>query len=108
VGGRRVECGTDGLTAFWQKLSVNAIFVEISMASENQLLPQLITGVTVAMLALVDTLDKQNVIRIEDYRAAVARLWGEMPYEDAAAGSGFFLDRLLGVLDDMVRRKQGP
>jgi len=52
---------------------------------------QLIFGLTVSLLALVETLDKKGVISAEDYRATVARLWDEMPEADMTTARRSFL-----------------
>jgi hypothetical protein len=49
-------------------------------------------GLAAALIGLVETLDKNGVMRLEDYRATPHRYWNEMPEDEAGGGAGFLLN----------------
>jgi hypothetical protein len=76
------------------------------MSPEQKRSSEITAGLASALFALVETLDEKGVIRFEDYRATLHRLWDEMPEDDAGSGTGFVFERLIDLLNTAVAQRK--
>lgn len=63
------------------------------------------TGIVAAVLALAKALDQKGVLKYDEYRAELVRLYEEMPEADAGGGAGLIFDGILSMLDGEIRNR---
>ena len=71
------------------------------MTEQSKKASEVLTGLTSALLVLVDTLEELEIPVRRRYRDNMARLWDEMPEELAQGGEGYIFERLIDRLNEL-------
>jgi hypothetical protein len=63
-------------------------------------LPEIMSGVSCALFALVRALDSKGLMRYDDYRIILREYHNQMPKDDAVGGIGFVFEQLIELLGE--------
>ena len=73
--------------------------------SSDQRLSEYVAGLSAALFALIDALDKKSVLTFEDYRANLVRVRDQMSKDEMGDGIEFAFEQLIDLLNGAVAKR---